>query len=88
MPGGRQVGGHAALAFCYRGSDRVAVYGHDTRAIEQAQMIRVALDRLLGPDVALRAMFMGRIGAGKPAEARSIRLPLERLMQLNVERTR
>lgn len=59
-----------------------------TRAIEQAQAIRAALDRLLGPDVALRAMFMGRIGAGKPAEARSIRLPLERLMQLNVERTR
>jgi hypothetical protein len=59
-----------------------------TRAIEQAQAVRAALDRLLGPDVALRAMFMGRIGAGKPAQARSIRLPLERLVQLNVERTR
>jgi nitroreductase len=52
-----------------------------TPAIEQAQAIRAALDRLLGPDVALRAVFMGRIGAGKPAEARSVRLPLERLMQ-------
>ena len=52
-----------------------------TRALEQAQAIRAALDRLLGPDVALRAMFMGRIGAGEPAEARSVRLPLERLMQ-------
>jgi nitroreductase len=59
-----------------------------TRAIEQARAIGAALDRLLGPDVALRTMFMGRIGAGKPAEARSIRLPLERLMQLNLERTR
>ena len=50
-------------------------------AIEQARRIRVDVDKLLGPDVASRAMFMGRIGAGKPAEARSIRLPLERLMQ-------
>jgi len=58
------------------------------QAIEQAQAIRATLDRLLGPDVAVRAVFMGRIGAGKPAEARSIRLPLERLMQLNAERAR
>jgi nitroreductase len=61
-------------------------FATSTRAIEQAQAIRAALDRLLGPDVALRAMFMGRIGAGKPAEARSIRLPIERLMQPNVDR--
>src|SRR5438105_1515665 len=49
-------------------------------AIEQARRIRVDVDKLRGPDVASRAMFMGRIGAGKPPEARSIRLPLERLM--------
>jgi nitroreductase len=40
-------------------------------AIEQAQAISAALDRLLGPDVALRAMFMGRIGAGKPGALES-----------------
>jgi hypothetical protein len=51
------------------------------RALERAEAVRVALDSLLGPDVALRTMFLGRIGAGKPAEARSMRLPLERLMQ-------
>jgi nitroreductase len=49
-------------------------------ALGQSQTIRAALDRLLGDDVAPRAVFMGRIGAGKPARARSVRLPLERLM--------
>src|SRR5207247_10794063 len=39
-----------------------------TGAIEQAQAVRAGLDRLLGPDVALRAMFKARIGAGQPAE--------------------
>ena len=55
----------------------------NARAIEQAREIRAAVDRLFGPDVASRAMFMGRIGAGKPAEARSMRLPLDQLMQPN-----
>jgi len=55
-------------------------------AIEQARRIHAAVDKLLGPDVASRAMFLGRIGAGKPAEARSVRIPLERLMQPNSKR--
>lgn len=55
----------------------------NARATEQAREIRAAVDRLFGPDVASRAMFMGRIGAGKPAEARSMRLPLDQLMQPN-----
>jgi hypothetical protein len=54
-------------------------------AIERAREIRAAVDRLLGPDVASRAMFQGRIGAGKPAQARSIRLPLKHLMQPSVD---
>jgi hypothetical protein len=49
-------------------------------AIERAQSTRKALDRLLGVDVAERAVFMGRIGAGHPAQARSLRLPLEHLL--------
>jgi len=55
-------------------------------AIDQARKICLAVDRLLGPNVASRAMFLGRVGAGRPAEARSTRLPLERLMQANVDR--
>jgi hypothetical protein len=49
-------------------------------AIERAQATREALERLLGADVADRAVFMGRIGAGHPAQARSLRLPLEQLL--------
>ena len=58
------------------------------RAMQQAQAIRTALDRLLGADVAPRAVFMGRIGAGKPADARSVRLPLEQLLQPTVDQKR
>jgi nitroreductase len=58
----------------------------NANANKRAQAIHVALDHLLEPNVAARAMFMGRIGAGKPADARSIRLPLEELMQPNVDR--
>jgi nitroreductase len=50
-------------------------------AHERAVGIRAALGDLLGPDVADRAAFMGRIGAGKPAAARSTRLPLARLLR-------
>lgn len=50
-------------------------------APRKAQAIRQRVDRLLGPDVAEAAVFMGRIGAGRPAEARSLRLPLERLFE-------
>jgi nitroreductase len=56
-------------------------FAADDRAMQQARAIRVRLDRLLGTEVALRAAFMGRIGSGKPAEARSTRLSLERLLQ-------
>jgi hypothetical protein len=50
------------------------------RAIKRAQSIRNALERLLGIDVAERAVFIGRIGAGHPAKSRSLRLPLARLL--------
>ena len=49
-------------------------------AMEKARGIQSRLDRLLGPDVAERSMFMGRIGAGRPARARSVRRPLARLL--------
>ena len=49
-------------------------------AVRRAQATRRALERLLGVNVAERAVFMGRIGAGHPAKARSLRLPLERLL--------
>jgi hypothetical protein len=38
------------------------------------------LTSLLGDDVARRAVFMGRLGAGAPAQARSTRRPLHELL--------
>lgn len=57
-------------------------FTQSARALQQARAIGAAFDRLVGAEVALRAMFLGRIGAGKPALARSVRLPLERLMEV------
>jgi hypothetical protein len=56
-------------------------FAADAHLMVRAQAIQATLDRLLGAAVAPRAMFMGRIGAGKPADARSLRLPLERLLR-------
>ena len=50
------------------------------QAPAQAAAILAGLERLLGAEVARRAVFMGRIGAGRPARSRSLRLPLERLL--------
>jgi hypothetical protein len=48
--------------------------------LRRASRVRAAVDRLLGADVAPRAVFMGRIGSGRAAAARSLRLPLDRLL--------
>jgi len=72
--------GYTPLVFARYARDGVR-FSASSRALEQARAIRAALERLLGADVTQRAMFMGRIGAGKPARARSLRLPLERLMR-------
>lgn len=45
-----------------------------------AGRIAAAIEREFGTDAARSAVFMGRVGAGKPATSRSLRLPIERLM--------
>ncbi|MFN0314209.1 MAG: ThiF family adenylyltransferase [Burkholderiales bacterium] len=45
-----------------------------------AQGLAVRMDRLLGPDRSRRAVWMGRLGYGQPSTARSLRLPLEKLL--------
>lgn len=50
-------------------------------ALRAARRIVHSLDRLLGADIAPRAVFMGRIGAGAAARSRSVRLPLEQLLR-------
>lgn len=63
---------------------RYAAAGRRFSRVESAQSsarrIAAALERLLGRDAASRAVFMGRIGAGPPAQARSLRLPLDALL--------
>ncbi len=51
-----------------------------SRCREEAQRVAAKLDDLLSPGRRTRAHWMGRVGAGGPARARSLRLPLERLM--------
>jgi hypothetical protein len=48
-------------------------------AADQARRLTARLDALVGEADARRAVFMGRIGAGKAAAARSLRLPVDRL---------
>ena len=72
--------GYTPLVFARYARDSVK-FTENVGAVRKAQSIRAALDRLLGVDVALRTMFIGRIGAGSPARSRSLRLPLERLLQ-------
>jgi len=55
-------------------------FTRDARRRRDAEAIRQRLDALLGSDAAQRAVFMGRIGAGAPATARSVRRPLRELM--------
>lgn len=47
---------------------------------EQAALLAQQGNKLIGPDASLRAVFIGRIGAGKPATARSTRRPLAELI--------
>jgi hypothetical protein len=57
------------------------VFTTTASAVESARATRTALERLLGSDIVGRAAFMGRIGAGQPARARSLRLPLDALLE-------
>lgn len=50
-------------------------------AWRQAEKLTARLDGLLGAEVSERALFMGRIGAGPAANARSTRLPLDKLLR-------
>lgn len=53
----------------------------DEAALREAAGVQRALAGLIGEDVLRRAAWIGRIGAGRRARARSLRLPLEALMR-------
>jgi hypothetical protein len=48
--------------------------------MKTARRLQGQLTEVIGAD-APRAVFMGRVGAGKPAMARSVRKPLTELMR-------
>ena len=49
-------------------------------ARERSRWVERRLAALLGEETAPAAVFLGRLGQGRPQQARSLRLPLERLM--------
>ena len=55
-------------------------FSADARMAPAAQRISRRFESIVGKDAVSRAVWMGRIGKGKPATARSLRLPLERLI--------
>jgi nitroreductase len=75
---------YTPLIFARYARDGVS-FAESSRAVEQAQRVRASVDHLLGSDVASRAVFAGRIGAGRPAAARSMRLPLDQLLETRAE---
>ena len=56
-------------------------FTRDARGNRQARRIHADLSALLGPATLERTVFIGRIGAGEPAAARSTRHSLAHLMQ-------
>lgn len=70
---------YTPLVFARYAREGVAFTG-SRAALSRARRVAARLDELLGPDVARRATFLGRIGHGPAAHARSLRLPLEELL--------
>jgi len=55
-------------------------FTRNKRAARIATRVSRRLGQIAGLEILRRAVWMGRIGAGQPAEARSLRLSLERLL--------
>jgi nitroreductase len=55
-------------------------FTENARAKQIAISVADRLEGLVGKDAARRAIWLGRLGAGQPARARSTRLPLDRLL--------
>ncbi|MEW5943476.1 MAG: ThiF family adenylyltransferase [Pseudomonadota bacterium] len=55
-------------------------FSKTAKAKTQAENLLAQLERLLGKSQTPRSVFMGRIGAGRAPVARSVRLPLSRLV--------
>ncbi len=56
-------------------------FSTDERALRAAERVRGRLVGLIGEENLVNAVYAGRVGYGKEPSARSVRLPLERLLQ-------
>lgn len=70
---------YTPLVFSEYDRDRIR-FTADTALIQEAARIRARLEALLGEGNAARAVFLGRLGYGRPARARSTRRPLDALL--------
>ena len=71
---------YTPLVFARYARERRRFAANDA-AMGQAEGVRQSLEHLLGRDGAARAVFMGRVGYGRPAVSRSLRLPLDQLVK-------
>lgn len=55
-------------------------FSKSPNAMLAAEEVRAGLEGLIGPAALARAVWAGRVGAGRPARSRSLRLPLEKLL--------
>ena len=56
-------------------------FTQDWKQLNRAKNLAIHLEKIFGSDNCQRGVFMGRIGAGPPAQARSERLPLTALIK-------
>jgi hypothetical protein len=59
------------------------IFTRQTQAQEKAHRLAHDLETLIGIENSRRAVFMGRLGSGKPPKSRSLRLPLDQLMEMH-----
>jgi hypothetical protein len=62
-------------------------FTRQTQAQEKAQRLGHDLEALIGVENSRHAVFMGRLGSGKPPESRSLRLPLDQLLETRERET-
>lgn len=58
------------------------LFTRQAQAQKKAQRLSHDLEAMIGAENSRRAVFMGRLGSGKPPESRSLRLPLDQLLEI------
>ena len=61
------------------------VFSQQSRSLAQARRLTSQLEALIGREACQQAVYMGRVGFGSAPAARSLRLPLSRLVLPTVQ---